>query len=148
MISEQVNKAVRTRTFHKVGMDDLDLVLKAQQACTFDKDALSVGEVAAKLALGRIHGLVMEADGRRMICMWQQDSKRAMLNCLYREGSSKGFLKDLRIGWQKVEDTLAEWEIDEVYLTISVANPRFGKLYNVFGRLGFRADLMRMGRAL
>lgn len=136
------------RVIRKIGLDDLDLLLRAQAACSHEMDAMPVEHIQTALVAGCIQGIVLEAPGRTSVVCWQKDGKNAILTAFYREGSPEGFLGDVRDGFDRLTGILKEWGVDQVFVALGINNPQFDRLYRLYKRLGLVADVVRMGKEI
>lgn len=129
-------------------IDDLDFLLRAQKAASFELDALSDDAVATALRCGLFGGLVLELKDRRMLVSWQKDGKNALLTCLFREGTPRGFLTDCRLLLQETEAILKSKGVDHIFAGVGMKNPRCDRLMKLYYRLGFKVDLYRLGKVV
>lgn len=133
----------------ELGVGDLALVMRAQKACAYDLDrAYDAWDVECGLRDGLLHGLVLEGEGRVMMVGYQFQGYDALISCFYREGKPTGFLADCQMLLDRMERSLCEFEVENVRLFTSVNNPKYVKLRRLFQRLGFEADMLRMGKRL
>lgn len=135
-------------TIRSVGLTDLPLLVAAQKASSHELDALSTIEIAEALAYGKIQGLVLEADDRRMIVTWQRDGHHALLTCFYREGAPTHFLSDCKRLLERTEGMLREFGVRNVFAGVGYQNPQFERLIRLYGRLGFGPDMLRVGKTI
>lgn len=133
-------------TIRKLRLEDLHLLLRAQESSSHEMDSLSAVAVADYLKRGLIEGLVLDGPGRAMLVCWQRDGVEAMLTALYREGDPKHTFADLRRLLDRAYGILKEWGVVRVYACIGRNNPLFERLYMAYSREGFVEDLVRMGR--
>lgn len=131
-----------------IGAGDLALLLRAQEACSFECDALPDAEIEAGLKAGLIDGLVLEGRERVMVVCWQRSGAGALLTAFYREGSAAGFIEDCRKMLARAEGILREWGVCRLFVSASLKNPEFTRLMRYYRRLGFQADLVRSVKEL
>lgn len=126
---------------------DMPLVLRAQEACRHDlDDALTESAVLEGFRREQLRGILLSAPDRCMMVCYQIQGKSAMLTCGYREGSPYGFKRDAHRLIARLEGELKEWGVTNTYLCLGSFNPKFLRLYDLFKRLGFESDIVRMGK--
>lgn len=141
-----------TVTIHRLGADDVPLLLRAQAAMPDEMgpDRMTPATLIKALSDRELDGLVLTGPGRVMLIGWQvvPPGELAVIGGLYREGTTKGFLTDCRRLSERMDGVLREFGVKRAALSVSARNPRIDRLLKLYGRFGFVATSVRAGKVL